>query len=381
MERLSSGAEQLLRDIFDHRNEKGACDLTYWDKRFEELEANFDLEVQVRSQFGTLHDENMINVRWASNVPCALHILDRGFEYRERFLQGGDEKLSDVRVFVSYNQKTASGFADALEQKLKGKATVIRDKSGIKPWDSISDFMKSIREQDFAVAVITDAYLKSQACMYEVALMMRERDWQSRIIPAVLETDIYGRKLEYAEYWTKCKSELEERAKTINGLASVQALAKDVDQITKISSEISDFLAFVFDSNNPPIYIVLDEIEKRVLVSSGRQRIPKELHEKTEIYRVRENLSHFGQDLLVRAAKSEKRIMCMQDMSGYYIGLDGEEGERSSSDRKVALWKDAITKLEELKLIEQTDTKGQIFQVTNKGYEMASKIEVQLLLD
>ena len=381
MERLSSGAEQLLRDIFDHRNERGACDLTYWEKRFEELEANFDLEVQVRSQFGTLHDENMINVQWASNVPYALFILDRGFEYYERFLQGGDGPISDVRVFVSYNQKTGSDFAEALEKKLEGKATIIRDKSGIETWGSISEFMKTIRDQDFAVAAITDAYLQSQACMYEVAMMMREKDWQSRIIPAVLDTSIYGRKLEFVNYWSKQKTELEEKLKSANSLEAMAVFNQDIEQISKISAEISGFLSFILDRKNPPIYTVLDEIERRVLTTFGRQHIPKELQEKTEVYHVREALSHFAQELLAKAAKAEKRIMFMQDMSGFYIGLDGEEGDRTSSDRTAALWKDAIEKLKELKLIEQSDTKGQIYQLTNKGYEIAKKIEIELMLD
>lgn len=99
------------------------------------------------------------------------------------------------------------------------------------------------------------------------------------------------------------------------------------------------------------------------------------------MYHVREALSHFAQELLVKAAKAEKRIMFMQDMSVFYIGLDGEEGDRTSSDRTAALWKDAIEKLKELKLIEQSDTKGQIYQLTNKGYEIAKKIEIELMLD
>lgn len=381
MERLSSGAEKLLRDIFEHRNEKGSCDLTYWKKRFDDLESNFSLEVQIHSQFSTLHNEKMIDVQWANNVPYMLFILDRGFEYYERFLQKGGEQMSDVKVFVSYNQKTGSDFTDALEQKLEGKAIVVRDKSGIESWGSISDFMNSIREQDFAVAVITDEYLKSQPCMFEIATMMRERNWQNRIIPAVIDISIYKRKLEYVDYWSKQKMDLEEKLKTMNGLEAISAFGQDINQIKIICAEISDFLTFVLDRKNPPIYTVLDEIERRVLAASGRQHISMEHQEKTEVYHITPVLSRFAQELLVKAAKAEKRIMFMQDMSGYYIGLDGEGGDRTSRDRTVALWKDAITKLKELMLIEQSDTKGQIYQLTNKGYEIAKEIEVELMLD
>lgn len=289
--------------------------------------------------------------------------------------------MSDVKVFVSYNQKTGSAFAEALERKLEGKATVIRDKTHIGPWGSISEFMKSIREQDFAVAVITDAYLKSQACMYEVAMMMREKNWQSRLIPAVLDTLIYGRQNDYTEYWAGKKHELENKAKTVSDLSVVQTLAKDADQINKICSEISDFLLFVLDSNNPPIFTVLDEIEKRVLSSSGTAKIPKELLEKTELYKVREALSRYAQELLVKAGKAEKQILFTQSMSGYHLGLNSEEGEMSANDRVIAIWKEAVSQLLEQKYIEQADTKGEVYRLTARGYEWAEKLEVPLMLD
>ena len=40
--------------------------------------------------------------------------------------------------------------------------------------------MKSIRTQDFAILVISDNYLKSVACMYEVIQLMKEDDWLSK---------------------------------------------------------------------------------------------------------------------------------------------------------------------------------------------------------
>ena len=381
MERLSSGAEQLLCDIIEHRNKKGKCDLEYWAKRFEDLEANFALETQVRSQFGTLSDEGMIFLMWADGIPYALALLDGGFAYYERFLQGGQGQVSDVKVFASYNQKTGSDFVEALVRKLEGKATVIRDKTHIDPWGSISGFMKSIREQDFAVAVITDEYLKSQPCMYEAAMMMRENDWQRRIIPAVLDTSIYSRKDEYIRHWTGKKQDLENKAKAANDLSAVQSLAKDADQISKICTEISDFLEFVLDSKNPPIFTVLDEIEIRVNISSKAQKIPKEVLEKAEMHRVREALSRYAQELLVKAAKAEKQILFTQSMSGYQLGLDGEEGEFSANDRVIAIWKEAISQLQGIKYIEQVDAKGEVYRLTAKGYEWADKLEVQLILD
>ena len=61
------------------------------------------------------------------------------------------------------------------EQKIKK-----RYKKKIGAWESITTFMKSIRTQDFAILVISDNYLKSVACMYEVIQLMKEDDWLSK---------------------------------------------------------------------------------------------------------------------------------------------------------------------------------------------------------
>ena len=140
MERLSSGAEQRLKDIFEHRLENGTCDLDYWSKRFKALESDFSLEMQVRSQFGTLREERMINVQWADNVPYILFILDHGFAYYERFLKGSVNLTSDVKIFASYNQESGSQFVDALEKKLD--TLLSADKRTELEIDSIADLLK-----------------------------------------------------------------------------------------------------------------------------------------------------------------------------------------------------------------------------------------------
>ena len=385
MERLSSGAEQLLREILDHRLENGSCDLKYWEQRFVLLEPDYAQEELVRSQFATLEDGRMIAVLWGDNIPCELVVLDAGMAYYEKYIlqkhQG--QGMHDVKVFVSYNQNSGSDFADALEKKLEGKALVIRDKNNIPAWGSISAFMKSIRDQDFAVAVVTDEYLKSQACMYEITTMIREKDWENRIIPAVLESSIYSKKLEYIQYWNAKKIEIEERVKAQNDLTTIQALNQDAERVSRINAEINTFLTFVLDRLNPPIYTVLDEIEKRVLSSPYADCIPQRLKEETEYTQIRESLSKMAKDLLLKAKKAQKKIVFGSDLSGYYIGLDGEKQEFAShtEDRKVAEWKEAINKLIELQLIAQVDTKGQIYQLTSKGYNTADKIEIDLILE
>ncbi len=51
--------------------------------------------------------------------------------------------------------------------------------------------MKSIRNQDYVILIISDYYLKSKNCMFEVTEIMKEQEYKDRIFPAVVEHGIY----------------------------------------------------------------------------------------------------------------------------------------------------------------------------------------------
>lgn len=81
--------------------------------------------------------------------------------------QGDKETLKNIStVFISYNQDSGNDVADEIENKLKQIALVFRDKISLSYWDSIGNFMKSIRKQDFIVFIVTDKYLKSTGCIF-----------------------------------------------------------------------------------------------------------------------------------------------------------------------------------------------------------------------
>ena len=69
---------------------------------------------------------------------------------------------------------------------------VIRDIRGVDNWQSLKDFMQAIRGNDFAVLLISDSYLKSVNCMYEVLEIMKEVEFRRRIFPAIIDTNIYS---------------------------------------------------------------------------------------------------------------------------------------------------------------------------------------------
>lgn len=180
---------------------------------------------------------------------------------------GTERKSNDKTIFLSYNWHDGE-IADRIDRHLSRLhgITVERDVRDIGPWKSIRDFMKSIRQQDYAVLVISDSYLKSKNCMFEVTEMMKEREYADKIFPAVVEHGIYDplARLEYIKYWKQECDKLETAIKGMDPSTTVE-LAAELKRYKSISSSMGEFLDLVSNMNNPDIQDIEVQIEQAVL--------------------------------------------------------------------------------------------------------------------
>ena len=78
---LSKRAEELLKEIIEHRNDNGVCDVEYWQEKLESL-CNED-ETRLRNLFGELAAAEMVFVAWADNTVWYLDIQEKGYSYFE----------------------------------------------------------------------------------------------------------------------------------------------------------------------------------------------------------------------------------------------------------------------------------------------------------
>jgi hypothetical protein len=88
-------------------------------------------------------------------------------------------------------------------------------------------------------------------------------------------------------------------------------------------------------------------------------------------------LSQDAKDLLVAAKASGGRIMYLRHLSGAIIQAGGKEFMNSNNDRDEAHWKAAIDELRRNRLVEDAGSKGEIFRMTKRGYDVADEIEVE----
>lgn len=178
----------------------------------------------------------------------------------------GGITLMKVNIFLSYCWNDSSE-ADRIYDYFKNNQNIElhRDTIDIKKWGSIKEYMQSISNMDYTILLISDSYLKSANCMYEVLEVMRDRNYKDKIFPAVIYSGIYSpvTRAKCVKYWQDEFKELENTLKEIN-VQNLGKLNEDLKRRQDISSNIAEFLDVVSDMNNPNIEDVCIVIEEKL---------------------------------------------------------------------------------------------------------------------
>ncbi|MDB4921920.1 toll/interleukin-1 receptor domain-containing protein [Mucilaginibacter sp.] len=90
-------------------------------------------------------------------------------------------------IFLSYSWANAD-IADEIDDIFKGIGIqLIRDIRDAPYRASIKDFMHQIGKSDFVLMVISDEYLRSVNCMYEVIELLNTHEFEKRILPVIID--------------------------------------------------------------------------------------------------------------------------------------------------------------------------------------------------
>ena len=174
--------------------------------------------------------------------------------------------MKEINIFLSYCWDDDEIADNIYDYFLNSKNIDLhRDKIDIGAWDSIKKYMQSISGMDYIILIISDSYLKSANCMYEVLEVMRDRKYKDKIFPAVINSEIYNpiARVEYVRYWQEQFRKLQEALEKID-VQNLGNFSRDLKRYQDISSNIAEFLDVVSDMNNPKIKDVTLRIEEKL---------------------------------------------------------------------------------------------------------------------
>lgn len=189
--------------------------------------------------------------------------------------ESAEEQQVEKKIFISYSWANKD-IADMIDEDFsKLGFNLTRDERDLKYKDSIKQFMQQIGKHDYVIMLISDSYLKSENCMYEVMEVMRNReykdkilmimlkdqdkkyykDWQERVSvdhefkQLVIGADIYSSvgRIGYIQYWEQKEKELESYVARIQvDINKIQPL-NELKRINNITRDIGDFLTELSD--------------------------------------------------------------------------------------------------------------------------------------
>src|SRR5215216_2689119 len=157
------------------------------------------------------------------------------------------------QVYISYAWGGESErIVNELDADLQAKGIlVIRDKRDRGFKGMIRDFMQQIGRGHAIIVVISDKYLKSPNCMFELVEIARNKDFYDRVFPIVLgDADIYNpvNRIKYIKHWEDKVKELDEAMRSVSS-ANLQGMREEIDSYDEIRDNISNLTFFLKDMN------------------------------------------------------------------------------------------------------------------------------------
>lgn len=157
-------------------------------------------------------------------------------------------------VFVSYAWSGESeSIVNALEQAFADRGIrIVRDKKDLGYKGSIEEFEQRIGRGQCIILVISDKYLRSEHCMYELVEADENRNLRERIFPIVLaEAQIYKAvdRLNYVSYWDGQIKELNRAIKKITVMSNLSRIMSDLDKYTRIRASMDHLTDLLSDMN------------------------------------------------------------------------------------------------------------------------------------
>lgn len=169
------------------------------------------------------------------------------------------------KIFLSYNWNNKN-IADSIDSAFAGlPITIVRDERNLKYKQSIKEFMKKIRDSDYAIMLISDDYLKSSNCMFEVLEFIKDENYRNRIIPIIFgSTNIFSPegRIYYLNYWADKYEELNKQLEKISPETCVP-LFIDLKHYGQIKNEIAEFITVLSDMSN---IVIESEISEKDIV-------------------------------------------------------------------------------------------------------------------
>ncbi|WP_414545432.1 COR domain-containing protein [Nostoc sp. CCY0012] len=196
---------------------------------------------------------------------------------RNKFFAHQPKDNPQKEVFISYTLRDnhSETVVEQIEQAFKAQdIKIIRDKNAVAYKENFKAFMQRLSRAKCVIIVISNEYLKSENCMYELVEIAKNGEFGKRIFPIILnDAAIYKPidRLHYVKYWEDKTQEFEAALKGVSA-ANLNGFRDDIDLYTEIRQYLPR-LANTLKDMNTLTSKIHTESEFEVLLQAIAQRL------------------------------------------------------------------------------------------------------------
>ncbi len=151
------------------------------------------------------------------------------------------------------------------------------DKKDLGYRESITKFMEKLGQADAIILVISNKYLHSEYCMFELLQIYDNKNILERIFPVVLEEVNIAKsadRIELVKYWEDQSKELENKIRELQSLSNIEGIGEDLNLYYNIRSKIAKLTSILKDINTLNIHAHKDS-DYMDLVQSVKKQLAK----------------------------------------------------------------------------------------------------------
>ncbi len=204
---------------------------------------------------GLIDDVNLQTFDITQELNSQVTPLQRELEQsRNKSLMHQPQNSAQKEVFISYTwrDQQSEPLVKKIEQAFQAEGIdIICDTNAIGYKQIFQEFMQRLSRGKCVILIISDQYLKSENCMYELVEIAKDREFYDRIFPIILaDAKIYQaiERITYVEYWEQKIKELDEAMKKVSG-ANLQGFREELDLYTEIRKKLAELTNLLKDMN------------------------------------------------------------------------------------------------------------------------------------
>lgn len=160
----------------------------------------------------------------------------------------------DVNIFVSYAwEKESERTVNELERAFASRGIrIIRDQTDLAYKASIHEFEQRLGRGECVILVISDKYLRSEHCMYELMEVDRNQNIRERVFPIVLEDARIFKSIDrlgYINYWEERIEQLNQAIKQGRYVTNKDSIIDDLEKYNDIRGRFDHLSNLLCDMN------------------------------------------------------------------------------------------------------------------------------------